>query len=135
VSDKEGVTEMTLYPTTNTGASTMSNSFNFKTKFQFIRKIFLGKQKVYLKTIDQLLNGLGSVKLAKIDIEGFEMLALHGAKETLRTKRIINILLEVHPVALESMNFSVEGIISYLRDYGYKEALVSPNLYLFTFEG
>jgi FkbM family methyltransferase len=123
--------KMTIYPSFNTGASTLSNSFNFKVPL--IRKLFYREEKITVTTLDELSVNLGKeVKLMKIDIEGFEFEALKGGKKCLEQKIFKNILVEIHPAALMGMNQSVEQMDTYVKSFGYQGRYISSGLILYT---
>lgn len=55
----------------------------------------------------------------KMDIEGFELKALNGAKELI-TKFHPKLLIEINQGALEKQGCTPEDIFKFLREYGYK---------------
>jgi hypothetical protein len=55
------------------------------------------------------------VDLAKIDVEGYEMNVLRGAKRALERGLIKRFIIEVHKDQV-----STEDVIKYLSSYGYK---------------
>lgn len=123
---------MSLYPSLNSGASSLSKHFNFKISFENIRKKIYGQQKIVVKTLDDVLKDYHKkIKLLKIDIEGFEFEALKGAKDILEKGIIENLLIEIHPEALASLQQSEDEIINYLKLFGYKCHPVQPNLSLY----
>ncbi len=52
--------------------------------------------RVATRTLDSIMSALGQVDLVKIDVEGAEFLVLKGARESLSSGRILNIVVEVH---------------------------------------
>lgn len=134
ISSKAGEATIHLYPSLNSGASSLSNNFNFKISFSRIRKIFYGQQRICVKTFNDLENCFPQkIKLIKIDIEGHEFEALKGASVLLEKKKIDQILVEIHPEALFSMNQSESDIAIYLASFGYKiKKRISENLILFS---
>jgi FkbM family methyltransferase len=77
--------------------------------------------RVLARTLDGLLAeaGLGNIDLIKMDIEGAEGMALNGMRETLKSRRIRHLLLELHPAPLAERGHSTTDIIQQLRGYGY----------------
>jgi FkbM family methyltransferase len=71
-------------------------------------------------TIDTLVAGLDldRLDLLKIDIDGYDLRALHGAKETIEKFRPL-IFVELSEKALKKNGDSVAGILGYLTMLGY----------------
>lgn len=67
--------------------------------------------------IDSLL--LDACHFIKLDCEGMEPLALHGARETIMKHRP-TLLIEVNEGALARQGFNGETIFAILKHYGYK---------------
>lgn len=67
---------------------------------------------VSLTTLDEALD-VDSVKLLKLDIEGYEAEALTGARELLKSGRVRNILFEDH-------HFGTGQVVSILLAHGYE---------------
>jgi FkbM family methyltransferase len=132
ISSKTGETTMNLYPSLNTGASSLSSNFNFKISFGGIRKKIYGQQKIYTKTLDELKNSIpNSIKLIKIDIEGFELEALKGSEHLLKQHTFNYILVEIHPAALSAMSQNEAELIDFVTKFGYRKSLITDNLLLF----
>jgi hypothetical protein len=74
------------------------------------------------RTLDDVLEqaGVAHVDLLKMDIEGAEGRALAGLGRVLRSRRVTHILLEVHPQHFLDQGDSAEGVISGLREHGYR---------------
>lgn len=124
---------MNLYPGLNTGASTFSSNFNFRVSFRAIRKFFYKTEQIKITTLDDLIDVLPEkVKLLKVDIEGFELEAMKGAKKMLGQKICDNILIELHHQALSGMNQSVEELDTLIKGYGYKSKVICSNLTLYS---
>ena len=75
-----------------------------------------GEHEVPCVTIDSLNE---SVNFIKMDIEGGEVAAFKGAKETLENASNLKILLEVHPQNYNDQN-NFEEILEWMVDIGYK---------------
>jgi FkbM family methyltransferase len=74
------------------------------------------------RPIDALLDeqGIDSVDLLKMDIEGAEEMALRGMSEGLRTHRYKRILLEAHPALLAEQKRATSDVLNLLIDAGYE---------------
>jgi hypothetical protein len=84
-------------------------------------------------TLDDLFGATQSnIRLIKIDIEGYELEALKGAKELLTRRQFDNLLIEIHHHALEGLNQSERMIDELLECFGYKKTKVSSNLSLYS---
>ncbi len=72
------------------------------------------------RPIDDVLRELGiqRVNAMKIDVEGAELYALLGAKETLLRSHP-KIVIEVRPATLAGMNTTAEDLFSFLKQVGY----------------
>jgi len=125
VGEKEEKLVINLYPSINTGASSLSNEKNFgKTKTN-IRKKFFGTQKIQVKQLDKLAEDyhIGKINLIKIDIEGFEFFALKSAQNLLKNKLIEHVFVEFHPSQLKDLGQTTEEIIAFLNSLGYEKSI------------
>mmetsp|Transcript_88156 Transcript_88156/g.197171 ORF Transcript_88156/g.197171 Transcript_88156/m.197171 type:complete len:275 (+) Transcript_88156:68-892(+) len=79
-----------------------------------------GNVTVHMLTIDQIVKeeGLGDIDMIKMDIQGAELLALKGAKDTLKTVKAI--LLEVSTVPLYPEAPLMIEVIMFLETLGFK---------------
>ncbi|EAY26306.1 FkbM family methyltransferase [Microscilla marina] len=124
-----------LYPSVNSGASSFSPKFNFKISFGWLRKKIYGTQNSKIVILDSLLPVISdTIKLIKIDIEGFEYEALKGASEMLKRQLLQYILIEIHPDALKGMKQSESDIDELLSSCGYSKDKISDNLNLYTIQ-
>lgn len=64
----------------------------------------------------------------KMDIEGAEVFAINGLRESLRNMRIKRLLLELHPVQLLEHGSSTKDIIETLQEAGYKALTIDHSL-------
>jgi FkbM family methyltransferase len=124
VSEKEERLIINLYPTINTGASSLSNEENFGKTRSNMRKKFFGTQHIQTKQLDNLAEDyhIGKINLIKIDIEGFEFFALRSAKNLLKNKLIDHIFVEFHPSHLRDLGQSTEEIAAFLISFGYEKS-------------
>jgi FkbM family methyltransferase len=80
----------------------------------------VNKEVVNVVTLDSL--EVDAPTLVKMDVEGFELNALIGAKETLTSTKNIHLCIEIHTEeTLKNSGFpySRENILSLLSDYGF----------------
>ena len=113
VSNLTGWADITLYPSLNTGASSLVSSYRSK---------IYPKQRIRLVQLDELIEQyeITEVKLMKIDIEGYEINALKSALKSLRDKTIKNIIVEIHPEQLRHLGQSVDELYELLMNNGYQ---------------
>ncbi|MGJ8642144.1 MAG: FkbM family methyltransferase [Luteolibacter sp.] len=64
--------------------------------------------------------GIESIDLLKVDVEGYEMSALQGAKTLLSEKRVRKIVVEVTESFLIEMGSSKKELYDFLATYGYR---------------
>lgn len=81
-------------------------------------------QAIQITTLDNDIAafGLPAPDLIKIDIEGWELEALHGARATLDAHRPA-LFLEMHGETLREKKRKVHEIVVFLRDTGYQSIL------------
>ena len=132
IGSSNGEAEMHFYPNLNSGASSLAKSFNFKVSLRKFRKAIYSTSKISIKTLDEIFEPGRNIKLMKIDIEGFELEALKGAKQLLGNHKIQNLLIEIHPEALHSMDQSEKEIDTHLAEYGYTKKDIAKNLVLYS---
>ncbi len=116
--------EMVLSPVISSGSSSI-----LKSK----RSIFWRKQKAEVKKLDTIIQSLNlsTIKLLKIDIEGFEFFALKSAQFALSHHNLIeHIIVEMHPKQLQDMGQTPEEIASFLHSFGYEAS--GKDYYLFS---
>lgn len=78
---------------------------------------------IQTKTLDSM--GIKDIDMIKIDIEGAEMNALKGMKETL-LKYKPSLLIEVHPGKLKDFNSSSLEVVTFVKSLGYNIEPVCP---------
>lgn len=74
------------------------------------------------QSLDNLLelHSLSSIDLMKMDIEGAEVFAIAGLKESLVRRSVKRLLLELHPVELAEHDSSVSAVVELLLSAGYQ---------------
>lgn len=85
-----------------------------------------GEYKVPLRRIDDLLHGVGSLALIKMDIEGSELGALQGAKETIRKHRPA-IIIELNEIALARCGATSAAVVDFLSAERYGGQTITSN--------
>ena len=115
--DQEGETEMTLYPSLNNEASSLVNE---------PRSRYFLRQKTQVIRLDSVVAALGlaSVRLAKIDCEGFELEILKSAKQLLARSVVDYLLVELHPRQLAHLGHKQEEVADYLHSFDYSPSNV-----------
>lgn len=82
----------------------------------------LQKTTVQTRPLDELVRDgtvAGPLRLIKIDIEGFEIEALRGMGEVLRTMRPV-LVSEVNPLLLRAQGFAPQDLVREVRGHGYE---------------
>jgi len=96
--------------------------FNMKSFLSNIDSLNQSRVIVEVKTLDVIIkeNSIDSVKLVKIDVEGYECNVLKGLTDSFRNHMIKNLLIEAHPIFLLNYRSSVYDIYKLLEQYGFK---------------
>jgi FkbM family methyltransferase len=71
-------------------------------------------------------HGIAAISVLKLDIEGHEPLALHGARRLLQELRIGCVVCELNDFHLARTGSSREAVIGYLKAHGYSASPISP---------
>lgn len=116
VSERTEEVDMVLFPNTNSGASTLVQEGG--SQMHSLRK----RQKVNTIRLDELLEkaGVERVDLLKVDIEGYEGLALRSAEKSLKKKMIRLVAVEYHPERLRALGEDIQKIDQFIISCGYK---------------
>ena len=114
IAAQRGVTSLALYPSINTGATSLISE---------PRRRFFRAQQVPTKSLDELADDhrAPTIRLAKIDVEGYELEVLRGAPKLL-ARGIDYFLVELHPAQLRRRGQSVEMVNAVLLAAGYVRA-------------
>ncbi|GIV38771.1 MAG: hypothetical protein KatS3mg033_0571 [Thermonema sp.] len=82
----------------------------------------VGSEIVPTLTLDSFLQkeGVGSISLIKIDVEGWEIPVLRGAKELLNLANAPTLIVEFTEENAQNAGFSCKELYQLLVDYGYK---------------
>lgn len=77
-------------------------------------------------TIDSLLPKMGGrVDFIKIDVEGAEVLAFRGARETILSNPQIQIIMEWSPGQFQAAGFEIPPFLEILRSYGLSPSMLN----------
>ena len=81
-----------------------------------------GSRKFKTVALDDVVEvyGIDSIDVLKVDVEGYEMSALQGAKTLLSEKRIKTLVVEVTDSFLKEMGSSKKELYEFLKSYGYR---------------
>jgi hypothetical protein len=77
-----------------------------------------------MTTLDEMAAGSESIKLLKMDVEGWETHVLKGGAKTLA--RTCNVLIEINRPALKKANASPDEIFDLLRQSGFNNFVGLP---------
>jgi FkbM family methyltransferase len=113
VGTTEGFMEISIYPSMNTGASSLVTQ---------ARSRAMARQKAGILPLKRIveLHRIPKVRLAKIDVEGYELEVLKSAGDLLGS-HIENIFIELHPQQLQALGQSPEDVEQLLESKGYRK--------------
>jgi len=120
LADQSGEVELLLAEAAHAGQNTLGS-------FMYTGVAAAGSVRVHATTIDLLVatQGLSTLDVIKLDLEGAELRALTGARETLQRCRPL-LLFEAAPAALARQGGSVRQTLSLLADCGYCVLALDP---------
>jgi FkbM family methyltransferase len=127
IADKSGSVEFIEYTSDNelswaSDASTLAAATNVNPTMNHLRYY------VDVTTLDEYISTTGiKPKAIKIDIEGFELYALHGARTTLENLRPY-ICIDIHN-DVKTQEYALIGVEPYLLEFGYTLKMVGHALY------
>ena len=105
---------------------------NFKIN-SFLSNIDSSRQSstlVKMVTLDSIIrgNGVSSVKLIKIDVEGYEYNVLKGLAASFKKHIVKNLIIEVHPTLMPNYQTSIYHVYKILKNNSFKwEELREPS--------
>lgn len=81
----------------------------------------VGEEQVQTTTLDAFLSRLGvtRVDFLKVDVEGFELEVLRGAKDALQRRQIAMIAFELAPSLLAERGIAPASIVTFLEAHGF----------------
>ena len=117
--DKPGSFEMFQACTTNSGANRITPG---------VERALAGEQVINVITLDSYIDskGLNKIDLIKLDVEGFEMKVLSGARGTI-VRYKPDLFVEVDDANLRMQGDSVKDIFNYFKELDYSIVDVETN--------
>jgi FkbM family methyltransferase len=113
VGPTEGFIDIIVYPSLNTGASSLVSQSRTRA---------MKRQKAAVLPWQRIaeIHQISKVRLAKIDVEGYELEVLKSAGPLLGSQ-IENIFVELHPPQLKALGQSPEDVENLLAQKGYEK--------------
>ena len=110
------------------GASSSASFVEEVTKINqhYLPETPIRKVEVNIRKVDTLVKELGPPRLAKIDVEGFELEVLKGATGLLSTARP-TLIMEIHPPQLNLSGGSEALLFQFLKGHGYGWEVIDRN--------
>ena len=97
------------------------NPENYGDNRMYVSGDVMKKETIWMTTLDQYFSDLKtSIDLIKMDIQGYELRALQGAKVLLGKKKIKVIISELWPRGMKMVGDKWEDYIKYLKLSGFK---------------
>jgi FkbM family methyltransferase len=112
IADRPGVASLSISPDMNTGSSGVFRTSKYRVPSEDVPQTTLGALLAQRQ--------LASVRLLKMDIEGFEYEAVLGASEVFRAGQVEHFALELHPTVLARRGKSEAEIVGFLAECGYR---------------
>ena len=111
--------KLSLFPSSNTGASSIVNKTKLSTAFDIVETITMA---------DIIKNeALERVDFIKIDVEGFEYEVIHSMLPEMKEGIVKKILIDYHKPLLLNRNISPEDLHQTILDTGFK-TIIEPDL-------
>jgi len=82
------------------------------------------EERCEFKELDDVQIRSDDISLIKIDVEGHEVNVIEGGEETIKRYKP-DVLIELHPTALEKQNQCITQVLSHLNKYGYSSVYTS----------
>lgn len=107
---------ITLAPSLNSGFSSIARAHGP------VRQWLWPREDVVVLSLDSALNvyACGRIKLVKVDVEGFELNVLKGARRLISNRLVDNWIIETHPQPLREMGATTDDVKNLLLAEGYK---------------
>jgi FkbM family methyltransferase len=90
------------------------------------KEVPIVKTKVSMRKLDSLIDSLPLPNLVKVDVEGFELEALKGAKRLLESVRPF-LIIEIHPLQLALSGGGEQELLDLLKTYSYEYQVIDRN--------
>jgi len=89
------------------------------------------------QTLDAMLEtlALDRIDFLKVDVEGYELRVMQGAKRSIEAGKIRAILAEFHPVTLSRGGTSTEELLRWLEERGFQVRESTPTNRLLIYRG
>lgn len=117
VSDRDGDLEIYLPRAINTGTGSFVKQPNSSDESRVCRSVSLDS---YVQS-----NGIGDIRLIKMDVEGAEVLALGGMHGVLEAVDPPNVICEAVPLLLEAAGSSVQELVSLMEEKGFHASRIT----------
>jgi FkbM family methyltransferase len=80
-------------------------------------------------TLDRYCEGhaIGHIDLLKIDVEGFELPVLRGARGTLARRNARHIAFEIAPALVTAVGHRPDDVVGFLAEHGYRTSHIHPD--------
>jgi FkbM family methyltransferase len=103
----------------NKQATTTMRSVDYESNWINIGDTSIGEggEEVSVYTLDEI--ELEKLNFIKVDVQGYELFMLQGAKNTLQTYKP-NIFIEIEPHQLIKFNITENQLIDYIKSFGYR---------------
>ncbi len=125
------INKITNIDLNNLAIGSKEGSINFTTEHDTTNHITttsgVGTTVVKMTTLDKLIPDNNDLKILKIDVEGYEIEVLLGAKELLKNVNLVGILIEINGSG-KRFGYSDDHIHNQLLEQGYLPYIYNPKL-------